>query len=225
MGTGDGRQSSTVGCDCVVPVVSRRWQTLDGGMHSDHLASHRFPDVVAVEAAGDLVATLDQSTEPGRLGPRSRGRDADAIEDQLETTDRVDRRFTKDNLAGPLGADPEISQVLACARSYSTPRASPGSPLVRSTFSLTSLVLRRVLIQKMQNVLPSCPASHAALSHSFPQGFDQFIQANPSAFNQARYHPHVGQHGGMHHTRLVKDQSFQRQLHLPWRLFQMFDAL
>jgi hypothetical protein len=65
----------------------------------------------------------------------------------------------------------------------------------------------------MQNVTTASPQIHAALSHSFPQRADQFIQADPSAFDQARYHPHIRQYGGIHHTCFVQNQTLQLQLY------------
>jgi hypothetical protein len=51
-----------------------------------------------------------------------------------------------------------------------------------------------VLVQKTQNVIDPGPQSDAALSHCFTQRLDKFRQADDSALDQARYHPHISQH-------------------------------
>lgn len=80
-------------CEGVVPIVGQWSQTLYDRMQGDHLDGGEFTRVVGVEAAADVVPTSDQAAEPGRVGSRAGGRDADAFLMHLKAADRVDGRF------------------------------------------------------------------------------------------------------------------------------------
>ena len=121
-------RNSKAGCECVVPVVSGWWQTLDRRVEKDHPPTGRFSRSVNVESAVDVVAASYEWNEPWWTGPNSGGRDADAGGVKfhamyLEATDRIDGRFAKDDFFRTCSADPEVAQVPARAGRQSVPRS------------------------------------------------------------------------------------------------------
>ena len=117
----------SAGGECVVPVVGGWPQSLDGGMEGDHPGSGGVAGVVRVEAAVESIAAGNQCTEPRRMGANTRGGDADALRIHLEATDCIDGGFTEDDFPRTRDANPEIPQVLACARRHSPPDTQPGA--------------------------------------------------------------------------------------------------
>ena len=85
------------------------------------------------------------------------------------------------------------------------------SKLDNSTFSLMACPLRRVLVQKTQNVIDLAASAEAALSQTLPQQADDFAASEFDAFDQAHHHPHVGQHRRTRQTRFVEHHPFQPQ--------------
>ena len=81
----------------VVPVVVRGAKTLDGGMEGDHGVSHVIAGGIGVEATGNEVTSVDEGSQPARVGPSTGGGDAVVLGIKSKATDGVDGRLDEDD--------------------------------------------------------------------------------------------------------------------------------
>jgi hypothetical protein len=73
-------------------------------------------------------------------------------------------------------------------------------------------------MEKGENVVGPSSAGDAVLSQRLTEPTAQLLQTHPDAFDQTHDHPHVRQHGGLHHARFIQNDSFQVQLGVRWSL-------
>ena len=95
-------------------------------MERDHGLSPGLADRVAVKAAVDAMALIDESRQPARIGSGPGGGEASMLWMESQTTDGIDGRLDQDNAWLRVWRDGEQAQVLLGAGGQPTPRASGG---------------------------------------------------------------------------------------------------
>ena len=111
----------------VVPVMSRRTEAFDGGVQSDHGASHVLASGIGVKTAVDLAALVQERCQPAWAGSGAGCREAPVLGVESKATERINGRLTKDESWASLGGKGEEAQVFLRAGGQAAPPPLSGS--------------------------------------------------------------------------------------------------